>query len=118
MTFDDLGVITAYQSNSVQLSDAIAGDPVVYQSVVDDYADVQLSMGKVVGRLSINVGYEHTCLFGECAIGDWATESFCKFGKTQIAMLGYGGFASGASRSASSSPTSRSLARTSCGPSP
>jgi 5'-nucleotidase len=99
LTFDDAGVITAYEGNAVQLSDAIAGDPVVHQRIAQDYANVQDSLGIVVGRAAHDIGYEHSCLFGECAMGDWAGQVFRAFGRTQIGMLGggaiYGGFGAG-----------------------
>ncbi|ELR13875.1 5'nucleotidase [Acanthamoeba castellanii str. Neff] len=87
VTFDDNGVITSWNGNSIQLSDAIAANDTIHQEIVQDYNNVQDSLGTVVGRAAFEIQYEHRCLFGECAIGDWAVDGLRGVGQTQIGIV-------------------------------
>ena len=95
VTFDANGVIAAYAGNSIQLSNNTASDPNVYAHIVDDYASVQESMGIVVGRTRVPVQFEHNCLYGECAVGDWAAQVFRQLGGTQMGLCNGGSTAGG-----------------------
>ena len=70
--------------NWIQLSDAIAGNGTIHQEIVEDYNNVQGSLGTVVGRAAFDIQYEHQCLFGECAIGDWAADALRGVGHTHL----------------------------------
>lgn len=95
VVFNDQGVITSWSGNTIQLSSAIASDPVFYQSIVDDFTNEQIATSQVIGRTSLPLSYDHTCLFGECAIGDWAADVFRSFGRTQIGLCNGGSISGG-----------------------
>lgn len=90
VTFDADGVITSWGGNSVQLSDAIAPNATVRQMVAQQYAQVQASMADAVGQAAVDIQYQHACVFGECAIGDWAAGVLRRTGNTQVGFLGGG----------------------------
>jgi len=100
VSFDANGVVTSWSGNAVQMSDAIVPNATVRQLIVQQYAQVQTSMGDAVGQAAADIQYQHTCVFGECAIGDWSAGVLRRTGGTQIGFLGggamYGPFPRGA----------------------
>nr|WIL04574.1 serine-threonine/tyrosine kinase fused to nucleotidase [Cedratvirus duvanny] len=99
LTFDSNGVITAYQGNSVQLSDLVPSDPTTFALVQADYQGMVNALGDTIGLASVDIEYQGQCVFSECAIGDWSVDVLRNMGKTQVGLFNggsiYGKLASG-----------------------
>jgi 5'-nucleotidase len=87
VTFDDNGVITLWNGNLIQLSDAIAGNDTIHQEIMQDYNNMQASLSRVVSHVAFEIQYKHQCLFSKCTISDWAVDSLHGVGQTQIGIV-------------------------------
>ncbi|SOB74431.1 serine/threonine protein kinase [Cedratvirus lausannensis] len=90
ITFDDNGVITAYQGNAVALSDSAPSDAVTYAQVQADYEAMISALGDTIGIAAIDIQYQGQCVFAECAIGDWSVDVLRSRGGTQIGLFNGG----------------------------
>jgi serine/threonine protein kinase/2',3'-cyclic-nucleotide 2'-phosphodiesterase (5'-nucleotidase family) len=90
ITFDENGVITSFQGNSIQLSSSVPSDPATYAMVQADYTDMNSALGDTIGLADIDIQYQGQCVFSECAIGDWSVGVLREAGKTQIALFNGG----------------------------
>ncbi|SPN79254.1 5'-nucleotidase/apyrase [Brazilian cedratvirus IHUMI] len=99
LTFDDNGVITAYQGNSIQLDNSTLSDEATFALVEQDYQGMIEALGDTIGFAAIDIEYQGQCVFSECAIGDWSVDVLRNFGQTQIGLFNggsiYGKLASG-----------------------
>ncbi len=90
LQFDDNGVITSWNGNSIRLTPNLPLDPVIQADLIVREVTVQAATGKIVGHTDVDLLYEDLCLFGECTIGSWAADVLKQTGQTQIALFNGG----------------------------
>ncbi len=90
LQFDDNGVITSWNGNSIWLKQGLPLDPVLQADLIAREVTVQAATGKTIGHTNIDLLYEDLCLFGECTIGSWAADVLRLTGETQIAIYNGG----------------------------
>ncbi len=90
LQFDDNGIITSWNGNSIFMDQGLPLDPVLQADLIVREVTIQAATGTVVGHTDIDLLYEDSCLFGECTIGSWATDVLREVGQTQIAIFNGG----------------------------
>jgi len=90
LQFDDFGVITGYSGAAVQMGPAITADPTLQAVLVDYYNRLVNNSGAQVGTSSVALTADQKCMFGECVLGNWATDVLRKTGGTQIGLMNGG----------------------------
>ncbi|ELR14073.1 protein kinase domain containing protein [Acanthamoeba castellanii str. Neff] len=90
VTFDDYGVLTSWNGESIQLDATIDADPGIQEQILAQMDEVRASSSKVVGKAAIDIEWQNSCVFGECAIGGWIADVFRNVTGTRIGLVNGG----------------------------
>ncbi len=61
MTFDDYGVLTSWNGESIQLDATIDADPGIQEQILAQMDEVRASSSKVVGKAAIDIEWQVRC---------------------------------------------------------
>ena len=92
LVFDDYGVIRSWSGAPVALDDGIANDPATQASILTRQAEMANASGSVVGHTQVDLGFENSCYFGECGLGDLLADMQRQATGADFAIINGGNF--------------------------
>jgi 2',3'-cyclic-nucleotide 2'-phosphodiesterase (5'-nucleotidase family) len=90
LVFDDWGVIKSWSGAPILLNDASPIDSAMQDDIITRQVVVDSMSDKVVGQSTVELGFEHNCMFGECTLGSWSTDVMREVTGAQVGLYNGG----------------------------